>query len=391
MKYLRCNWTVLASLLFLIVATGQPSGGEFRYVEGRYAQGELRYINSLPVLSVQGTPEEMGEQLGKLGTKAALELQQYFKLLVKEMGLEAVFPVLLRTGKMMESRFPPDHLKELDAAVKASGLGADMRDLVLTSNVFWDIKGIGGCSALLVESSRSGTGGPLFGRNFDMPTFGVLDKFTIVTVYRPERKHAFVSIGFPGLVGVPSGMNDAGLALAALDVREANDGSSRFNAAGTPYPLLFRRVLEECRTVAEAEKLLREAQRTTYLNLAICDKTAAAVFEMTPKTLNVRRAVDGLCACTNHFRSKELATSTKCKRFDQLEKSWQQAALGLHDVGKQLDAVNQGAMTVQTMIFEPAALKLHLAIGPCPTSALPLKVLDLAPFLRPEKAPDATR
>ena len=45
-----------------------------------------------------------------------------------------------------------------------------------------------------------------------------------------------------------------------------------------------------------------------------------------------------------------------------------------------VDAANQGKFTLQTMIFEPAALKLHLAIGECPSSALPLKELDLKPL-----------
>jgi hypothetical protein len=377
--------TVFALFLVLTAALGQPPRGAFRYKEGKHGKGELRYIHGLPVLTVEGTPEEIGEQLGILGTKPAVELEQFFKQLVKEMGLEAAFPLLMKVGKMMEPRFPPDHLKELEAAVKASGVGPEMRDLLVTGNVFWDIKGVGGCSALVVEPSRSATGGMLLGRNFDMPTFGILDKFTIVTVIRPNGKHAFACIGFPGLVGVVSGMNDAGLALACLDVRETSDGSARFNAAGTPYPLLFRRVLEECRNVAEAERLLRAAPRTTYLNLVVCDKDSAVVFEMTPKTFNVRQAAEGLCACTNHFRTEHLATSMKCRRFEQLEKSWSMPKLGLHEVTKQLDAVNQGPMTVQTMIFEPARLRLHLAIGPCPTSALPLKELDLAPLLQTEK------
>jgi hypothetical protein len=382
----RLFYPAIGTLLLLAIAAGQPAGGNFRYPEGKHAKGELRYRNGIPVLTVEGTPEEMGEQLGVLGAKSALELQQYFKELVKQQGLETAYPLLIKVGKTMEARFPPDHLTELNAAIKASGVGDEIRDLLVTGNVFWDIKGIGGCSALVVEPSRSANGGMLFGRNFDMPTFGVLDKFTLVTVYRPKGKHAFVCVGFPGLVGVPSGMNDAGLALAALDVRQTSDGSARFNAAGTPYPLLFRRVLEECTTVAEAEKLLRDSPRTTMLNLSICDKQTAAVFEMTTKTLNVRPAVEGLCACTNHFRTKDLAVSTECQRFDTLKKSWQQAKLDLHDVAKQLDAVNQGAMTVQTMVFEPNALKLHLAIGPCPTSALPLKELALGALFQPGDA-----
>jgi hypothetical protein len=56
--------------------------------------------------------------------------------------------------------------------------------------------------------------------------------------------------------------------------------------------------------------------------------------------------------------------------------------LDLRDVSARMHAANQGADTFQTMIFEPAALKLHLAIGKCPTSALPLIELDLKPLLK---------
>ena len=38
-----------------------------------------------------------------------------------------------------------------------------------------------------------------------------------------------------------------------------------------------------------------------------------------------------------------------------------------------------------TVIFEPAALKLHLAFGKGPASKLPLKELDLTPLLKLER------
>ena len=52
----------------------------------------------------------------------------------------------------------------------------------------------------------------VFGRNADYPPRGVLDRYGLVTIFRPEGKHAFASIGLPGLGGVISGMNEAGLA-----------------------------------------------------------------------------------------------------------------------------------------------------------------------------------
>jgi len=38
---------------------------------------------------------------------------------------------------------------------------------------------------------------------------------------------------------------------------------------------------------------------------------------------------------------------------------------------------------VQSMIFEPEPLILHLAMGSCPSSALPMKTLELQPLFKP--------
>ena len=37
---------------------------------------------------------------------------------------------------------------------------------------------------------------------------------------------------------------------------------------------------------------------------------------------------------------------------------------------------------MQTMIFEPATLRLHLSIGICPSTAGEMKLLELAPLLQ---------
>jgi hypothetical protein len=354
----------------------------FRYPEGRHGKGELRYINGLPVLSVEGTPEEIGEQTAALTARPAVRLLEYPRAFLRSQGLEATWPALLLMSRSMVPRFPPRYLRELEAGVKASGVS---RDLVVLANTVFDIKKLAGCSALLVDPKRSATHAPLFGRNLDFPTLGYLQEYTLVAVVRPEDRHAFASVGFPGLMGCLSGMNDAGLALAILEVRESRDGSPKFDPRGVPYALCFRRILEECTTVDEAERLLRSLKRTTPLNLAICDARGGAVFEVTPRNLVVRRSEEGLCACTNHFRSPALAMSLRCPRYDALEQSRRFATLGLAEVQARLHAANQGPLTMQTMIFEPAARRLHLAIGSCPSTALPLRTLDLAALFGKER------
>jgi predicted choloylglycine hydrolase len=244
------------------------------------------------------------------------------------------------------------------------------------------------CSALVVSPARSETKDVLVGRNLDFPSLGYIQEYSLVTLYRSPGKHAFVSIGFPGLVGCLSGMNDAGLCLGVLEVHHVKDGEKKFDATGTPFALCYRRLLEECSTVDEALQLLRSMKRTTLNNLAIGDPKRAVIFEITPQSVVVREPVDGLCSCTNHFCTKELKPAEQpdifwtLDRFDVLEKARKLPKVGVEDMHKSLHAVSVRNHTLQTMVFEPAKLRMHLAIGACPASAKELTTMELAPFLK---------
>jgi predicted choloylglycine hydrolase len=241
-------------------------------------------------------------------------------------------------------------------------------------------RGAFGCSSLLVDPPRSKTGGPLVARNLDFYDLGYLHRYSLVTVYRPKDKHAFASIGFAGVLGCLSGMNDAGLGLAVHEVFLSRDGAPLFNPRGTPYTLLFRRILEECTTIAEAEKLLRGAERTTMFNLALCDRSGVAVVEATPKSVVTRRGENGLCACTNHFRSPDLATILISLRYRTLMQYQNYPKLDLADLTGALKRVAHPRMTIHAMIFEPATLRAHVALGRPPATDLPLQPLELGPL-----------
>lgn len=367
--------TVVALFLVPPARADEP----FRYPEARHGRGELRHVNGVPVVTVAGTPEEMGAQLGALALKPAGEIPDHIKAFLKVYGLERAYPLLIRTGNLMLPRFPPHHLKEMEAAAKASGLE---RDLLVFTSVVFDMWKVGGCSTLVVEPARSETGGLLLGRNLDWAPFGRAEEYSLVTVYRPEGKKAFASVGFPAMHGCVSGMNEDGLCVAFLEVVAGGDDSPRFTPDGTPLLLLFRRVLEECSTLEDAEKLLRQAKRTTRANLTVCDPKHGGTFELTPRNVVLRRTDQGIGVCTNHFRSERLAKDTTCNRFAALEKGRALAKLGRAAVQARMHAANQGPATMQTMVFEPAELKLHLAYGKGPASGLPLKTLELGALLK---------
>jgi predicted choloylglycine hydrolase len=188
-------------------------------------------------------------------------------------------------------------------------------------------------------------------------------------------------------------MNDAGLCLAILEVFQVKDGVTGFDPEGLPYALCYRKILEECTTIDQAQKLLEGLRRTTTTNLVIADRDGVAVLEVTPAKVVRRQAAAGACACTNHFCTAPLRpdevidASRTLGRFDTLNAGLKgDGKLGPDDLRKQLDAVNLGGLTLQTMVFEPRTLKLHLAVGDTPASALPLRTIDLGPLFRGEGA-----
>jgi hypothetical protein len=370
-----------AFVLFGIVACATQAAETRAFQEGHCDQAELRYINDLPVLMVAGTPEEIGRQKAALTGEEVKKLSTYPKRLIERSSRKERWPQLVERARSLLPQFPTDHLAEIRAFGDASGID---RDVGIVGNTLPDIyRGSFACSSLIVDAEHSDTHGPLFGRNLDFYTLGMLDKFNLVTIYRPKDKHAFVSIGFPGLFGCLSGMNDAGLALACHEVFLSKDGAAMFNSKGVPYTLLFRRVLEECSTIAEAEQMIRASERTTIQSLVLCDRNSSEVLEITPKSVASRQGCDGICACTNHFRSPELATLMLCHRYETLSEAKDALPFDVGDLAKKLHEVNMGVLTVQSMIFEPATLKLHLAIGDRPATAQPLKTLDLEPLFKP--------
>jgi predicted choloylglycine hydrolase len=218
----------------------------------------------------------------------------------------------------------------------------------------------------------------LFARNLDCPTLGYLHEYSLVTVYRQPGKRTFASVGFPGLVGCLSGMNDAGLALAMAEVYQAADDSPGLSFSGVPYAALFRELLETCATVSEAEALLRRRPRAVMTNLMLCDTQDALLIESTPTSFVVRRPRDGLLAATNHFRAEALQTFTDCARYDALTVPvTADPTLGVSGLFARLHAASQGDRTLQSMVFDPTARVLHLAIGATPSSALTPVALSL--------------
>src|SRR5262249_10891661 len=92
----------------------------FRFPEKRHGKGELRYINKIPVLTVEGSPEEIGAQVGALALRPAARVLDYPRGLLDQFSAGMLWGQAVKQGKAMVEHFPADYRKEMEALTRAS-------------------------------------------------------------------------------------------------------------------------------------------------------------------------------------------------------------------------------------------------------------------------------
>jgi hypothetical protein len=153
-----------------------------------------------------------------------------------------------------------------------------------------------------------------------------------------------------------------------------------------PYVLLYRTLLERCRTVDEAVALLEKAPRQSANNLMLMDAAGnRAVAEITPEKVTVRRGVSGRALfSTNHQRGNDSDTTGLCPRYDSLHdaSARQFGKIDVKAIETMLAAASQKRLTLQSMVFEPPNRVIYLSAG-ADAARKPFYKLDLKPKFAP--------
>ena len=259
-----------------------------------------------------------------------------------------------------ESKLRPEHLAEIKALAAAVPMkeGDAMLD-----NTFLDLMPTVACSTITLPADAAPDKVARFARNLDFDSFDIADKNSVVLVYHPTGSFSFITIGWPGMIGAVSGMNEFGLTLANMEVPR---GMGLVPKA-MPYALLYRCVLEHCKTVDQAIKFLADTPRQTANNLMLMDAAGnRAVVEISPDKITVRQGQAGVALIsTNHQRGQDTETTGKCDRYDFLNATAHQTfgKIGQTQLISMLEHVQQPGLTMQSMIFEPSNRVVYLATG----------------------------
>src|SRR5438067_4240199 len=143
---------VITFLCTCLASSAVRADPPFRFPEAACPHGELKYVNGVPVLIVEGTPLQMGTAAGTLALAPGRKMAGYPDDILREFCLSFVRWPLLHAGRQMVDRFPAVYRAELGAMAQAGGIG---RDLAVLGNTMFDLKKVIACSALLVEPERS--------------------------------------------------------------------------------------------------------------------------------------------------------------------------------------------------------------------------------------------
>ena len=180
----------------------------------------------------------------------------------------------------------------------AHDIGHAMQDLMVV-----------GCTSLAVWNENSEDGDLLIGRNFDFYVGDDFAKNKMVEFVEPENGIPYLSVSWPGMIGVVSGMNKEGISVTI------NAGKSRIPmAAKTPVSLVTREILQFAKTIDDAIAIARK--RKVFVSESILVGSAndkkAVIIEVSPKNFGVYDAANSSkVLCTNHFQSEAYKNDKK--------------------------------------------------------------------------------
>lgn len=292
--------------------------------------------------------------------RAAKELLTYYK---RDLGLDAEMSMLLLS--VANQVIPDEYRQEIEGMSERAGI--DVLDGVLL-NLYYDaLKTIWGCTAVSLETSN----GNIHARNLDWWTDeSLLSRTTQVSHFINAPAGDFFTVGWPGFVGALSGFAPQRFALSINSVLSEDSPS-----ISLPVVSLLRKVLESCKTFAEAVEL---SARTDIASDAIIVVTGArkgerVVIERTPTRHALRSVADEPLVAANDYLSLQEAGSSvsgmlaesSCSRFDRaiqlLTKapvnSAENALLILSD-----DQIKMG-ITAQQMAFNVTSGQLYVIAG----------------------------
>ncbi|MEO6323638.1 MAG: C45 family autoproteolytic acyltransferase/hydrolase [Thermoanaerobaculia bacterium] len=141
------------------------------------------------------------------------------------------------------------------------------------------------CTGFLATGSATRNGATILARNFDFEGGSMLDRDKLVSVVAPTGQLAYLTVGFPGMVGVVSGFNSAGIGAAIQSIAGGETAD-----VGEPMTLVLVDLLRNESTFEGAVERIRRANVFVSDMILLGDGNTGriAVLEKTPTAFAIR-------------------------------------------------------------------------------------------------------
>jgi isopenicillin-N N-acyltransferase like protein len=161
-----------------------------------------------------------------------------------------------------------------------------------------------GCTSFAATGDRTRDGHLILGRNFDWESGEHFDIHKVIARYKPTNGHTFLSVSWPGMAGVVTGLNDAKIFCAINGAHTEHMGLG----VGRPVSLVAREVLQYSDNLEDATARIRAAPVFVADSFLLADgKTGRAiVVEKTPVACAVREMRGDWILQSNHFETAAL-------------------------------------------------------------------------------------
>lgn len=391
-----------------------------------YGGSSLSWVGGLPVLRISGEAHAFGAAHGRLlapwlpavVAAAAPSIEHT----VSDDGMFGGTTHGMRLA--WRWRFIDDGLVDQDRRMvagmtrgaEASGVDVSFTDLVRTQAVL----DVGAPSPRTDEAEQKSLAQSLIvlahqaqaparlwvGRVFAMPGLddGGDAEIPVLTIAHPEGRIAWAGVGWPGQLGVVTGVNAQGIAVMVDPVRTSDVRPTR---TARPVALLARTVLEQAKTLDEAVKLIETTPTLGAAVIVVIDGTSGtwvlvertpskAIIERNPKSsaLGDVLTTNALSSDPENDRARRmLATQQRVDRAAKLVKNplpdvAAMAAIlrdqrGLDETARPAGhrGVIDDGRAVHTVILDPSSLELWIAD---PRAGGRMRAFDLRHELRGE-------
>jgi hypothetical protein len=295
--------------------------------------------SGLALVTLAGTPEAIGAANARLVRAGMLDTEGQ---LWHDFGVHVPWWVLRRgiedwtllRYRHVDRGVPADRLREIAAQAIAfdpdpfaSRMPTYQRMLFL--HALYDValplehSPVIGCSSFAFRAPPERGGHEIVARAFDFEAGEVFDREKVVYLVREDGAVPFASVSWPGLVGVVTGMNAAGVFVAVHGGRAREPTSD-----GMPVVFSLREVLERAHDTDEAVAILSAQHPMVSHIVFVADaRGAVAVVERAPGAPAFARRSDGTGWVANAFEGplasdpknqRVLATTTSAARDARL-------------------------------------------------------------------------